>query len=311
MRKIHFILLALAGFILVSCGQSSGDRTKDGSGKLQVVTTTTMITDLLQQIGTDKIDVYGLMGPGVDPHLYKASEGDVSRLFNADLIFYNGVHLEGKMTEIFEKMAKAGTKTYAVGSSINEDKLLEVSDGYAQHDPHIWFDVEIWETAANFVARKLIANDPENKDIYTKSLTAYLVKLQELQQYNLEMIGKIPLDDRILITAHDAFEYFGRAYNFEVLGLQGISTVSEAGAADVRDLAAFIYEHRIPAIFIESSVPKRNIEALQAAVKSRGLDVKIGGELFSDALGSPDTSEGTYIGMYKHNVSTIVNALKK
>ncbi len=311
MQKIKLISFLVVISFLFSCNQLGNPENKSGNTKLKVVATTTMLTDLVNQIGGNQIEVYGLMGSGVDPHLYKASEGDVSKLFNADVIFYNGLHLEGKMDVIFEQMHNRGVKTYTVGKAIPEKKLLHVSDDYSHHDPHVWFDVEIWKIVAKYVAGKLIENNPEHKDEFAKNLQKYLESLEELQKFNINMIKKIPMDRRVLITAHDAFEYFGNAYNFEVVGLQGISTVSEAGVADVRDLADFIYQRKVPAIFIESSVPRRNIEALQAAVISRGLDVEIGGKLFSDALGSPGTVEGTYIGMYKHNVTTIVEALKK
>jgi len=309
MKKLHLLLIAF--IFLASCGQVGQDgKARNENEKLKVVTTTTMITDLLTQLAGDKIELNGLMGPGVDPHLYKASEGDVAKLFNADIIFYNGLHLEGKMVEIFEKMQKQGKHTFAVAEAIPEPDLITVGTSSSHHDPHIWFSVSIWKRVASYVTQQLIKYDQKNVDYYGTNLKKYLSELEKLSEFNIEKIAQIPDAKRVLITAHDAFEYFGREYGFEVKGLQGISTVSEAGAADVKNLANFIAERKIPALFIESSVPHRNIEALQAAVESRGFDVKIGGELFSDALGSAGTPEGTYIGMYKHNVSTIANALK-
>jgi manganese/zinc/iron transport system substrate-binding protein len=311
MKKINVTYLLLLIVILFSCNRSSEEAKSDiGNEKLKVVTTTTMITDLLKQLAGDRIELNGLMGPGVDPHLYKASEGDVSKLFSADVIFYNGLHLEGKMADLFEKMQKQGKKTYAIASAIPQSSLINVGAGDSHHDPHIWFSVSNWRMAAKYVAELLIKHDKKNVGFYTTNLNKYLDELSELSTFNIGKIGTIPENKRVLITAHDAFEYFGREYGFEVKGLQGISTVSEAGAADVKELANFIAERKIPALFIESSVPHRNIEALQAAVESRGFDVKIGGELFSDALGSAGTPEGTYIGMYKHNVKTIADALK-
>jgi len=312
MKKINFVHLLLIAFIfLASCGQVGQDgKTRNENEKLKVVTTTTMVTDLLTQLAGNKIELNGLMGPGVDPHLYKASEGDVAKLFNADIIFYNGLHLEGKMVEIFEKMQEQGKHTFAVAEAIPESDLITVDASSSYHDPHIWFSVSNWKLVASYVTQQLIKRDQKNLDYYDANLKKYLSELEKLSEFNIEKIAQVPDAKRVLITAHDAFEYFGREYGFEVKGLQGISTVSEAGAADVKNLANFIAERKIPALFIESSVPHRNIEALQAAVESRGFDVKIGGELFSDALGSAGTPEGTYIGMYKHNMSTISDALK-
>ena len=304
-------LLALIILVVSACSTSTtGDKKQNGE-KLKVVATTTQLTDLLKQLGGDEIDVYGLMGPGVDPHLYKASEGDVSKFFNANLIFYNGLHLEGKMTDLFEKIETRGKKTFAVANALPEEDLISVEGEIGHHDPHIWFSVANWRLAARYVADALADNDKENAQIYQQNLESYLAELDELEKYIESKIDEIPVDGRVLITAHDAFAYFGRDYKFEVVGLQGISTVSEAGAADVKNLATFIFERKIPAIFVESSVPMRNIEALQAAVKARGFETQIGGELFSDALGSAGTLEGTYVGMYRYNVDVITNALKK
>jgi len=305
--KLIFAVLIVLGF---SCNQPENKENSDGD-KLSVITTTTMITDLAKQIGGDAIDVQGLMGSGVDPHLFKASEGDVSKLYGADVIIYNGVHLEGKLDDILKKMNSSSRKTYAIGDIIPEQNLIKPNAEYAQHDPHIWFDIDNWKLAANYVAKILSENDPKNKDLYANNLANYLVKLDELKSSVSTMIERVPVEKRVLITAHDAFEYFGKAFKFEVVGLQGISTVSEAGAADVRNLAELITNRKIPAIFVESSVPKRNIQALEAAVSARGYHVEIGGELFSDALGTTGTIEGTYIGMYQYNVKTIVDTLSK
>jgi len=255
--------------------------------------------------------VQGLMGSGVDPHLYKASEGDVSKLYTANIIIYNGVHLEGKMDDILKKMNSSLRKTYAIGDVIPEQNLIKPNAEYTQHDPHIWFGIENWKLAAKYVAKILSENDSKNKDLYAANLAKYIIQLDGLKTSVTEMIEKVPMDKRVLITAHDAFEYFGKAFNFEVVGLQGISTVSEAGAADVRNLAELITSRKIPAIFVETSVPKRNIQALEAAVNARDYHVEIGGELYSDALGTAGTKEGTYIGMYEYNVKTIVDALSR
>ncbi len=278
--------------------------------KLQVVTTTTMITDLVNQIGGDVITVQGLMGSGVDPHLYKASEGDVGKLYDADVIFYNGLHLEGKLVEIFEKMDERGKTTVAVSDALDKSGLIGSEYFASNYDPHVWFDSDYWAKIAQYVAQKLAEIDPENAAIYEENYSNYLVELDKLQDHVENKVQELPQEKRILVTAHDAFNYFGRQYRFEVVGLQGLSTATEAGVQDVRNLTDFIIKNEIKAIFIESSVPRRTVEALQAAVKARNFEVEIGGELYSDALGNPDSPEGTYIGMYKYNINTIVNALK-
>lgn len=278
------------------------------NGKLNVVTTTTMITDLVKNIGGTDINIEGLMGSGVDPHLYKASEGDVTKLVNADIIFYNGLHLEGKLVEVFEKMKN---KTpIALGDIIDKNTLIGSNYFASNYDPHVWFNIDYFKQFANEVTRVLSEKDPENAEQYKKNNTAYLTKLDELQVKLTKSIETLPKEKRILVTAHDAFNYFGETYGFEVVGLQGLSTATEAGVKDVQKLSAFIIEKNIKAIFVESSVPKRTIEALQAAVKSKGHDVAIGGTLYSDALGNAGTVEGTYIGMFEYNVNTIVEALK-
>lgn len=300
------VIFALA----LSCG--SGDNT-DGDlsqRRIKIVATTGMITDLVENVGAERVNVTGLMGPGVDPHLYKASEGDVSRMANADIIFYNGLHLEGAMAELFEKM-QSRKRTVAVTNGISKKSLLSPSEYEGSHDPHVWFDVGMWMQTIPLVRDVLIEVDPEHEQAYISNAENYGSELQKLHEYVKARAEKVPEGQRVLITAHDAFNYFGRAYGFEVKGLQGISTASEAGTADVRELADFIAERKIPAIFVETSVPKRNIEAVQAAVKSRGFEVNIGGELFSDAMGNPGTPEGNYIGMVRHNIDTIVKALLK
>ncbi len=270
-----------------------------------------MITDIAQVVGGERVIVKGLMGPGVDPHLYKASAGDVSVLSQADLIFYNGLHLEGKMSEVFEQMKKRGIETVAVTDGIDRGVLLAPPEFEGNYDPHVWFDVTMWMSAVETVRDSLSVIDPSNADYYSANTEAYLKELSELNEYVKARAGELPGDRRVLITAHDAFNYFGRAYGFQVRGLQGISTDSEAGTQDVQNLASFIVERKIPAVFVESSVPPKYIEAVQAAVKAKGFDVKVGGELFSDAMGNPGTPEGNYKGMVRHNIDTIVNALKR
>lgn len=287
--------------LVAGCGKAK----KADNGKKTVVCTIGMIADVARNIGGDRVNVVGLMPSGVDPHLYKASAGDVSRLRDADLILFNGLHLESKMGEVLEKMGGSVT-TVAVSESIAKDKLLE-ADGAT--DPHVWFNVSLWKEVAGNIHKALIELDPEGKALFDSNYEAYAKQLDDLDAFVKKRSAELPQDQRVLVTAHDAFNYFGTAYGFEVMGLQGISTVSEAGTADVQKLAKTIATRKIKAIFIESSVPKRNVEALQEAVKAQGFDVKIGGELFSDAMGTEGTEEGTYIGMVKHNINTIVDAL--
>lgn len=283
---------------------------EQAAGKLKVVCTTTMITDMLKELGGDKIHVQGLMGSGVDPHLYKASEGDVSKLFEADVIFYNGLHLEGKLVDVFEKMSGQGKQTIALSDAIDKNTLIGSEYFASSYDPHVWFDTDYWEQMALMAANTLKEKDPANEKFYEDNLSAYLNKIGLLEDQLEGYIDTLAPEKRVLVTAHDAFNYFGRKYNFEVVGLQGLSTATEAGVKDVQRITQFIIDRDIKAVFIESSVPRRTVEALQAAVKAQDHDVIIGGELYSDALGSADTPQGTYTGMYLHNVKTIVNALK-
>jgi manganese/zinc/iron transport system substrate-binding protein len=301
----RFVLIIVISLVIASCKSD-----KISNGKLNVVTTTSMITDLVKNIGGDLINIQGLMGSGIDPHLYKASEGDVSKLSNADLIFYNGLHLEGKLVEVFEKMGSQNIKTVPIAEIIDESTLIGSDYFQSNYDPHIWFDVDYWKQATQYVAQKLGEAVPEHKATFESNGQKYIAELEVLKAKLITTIETLPKEKRILVTAHDAFNYFGKAFGFEVVGLQGLSTATEAGVQDVQKLAAFIIENNVKAIFVESSVPKRTIEALQAAVKSKDHDVEIGGTLFSDALGNAGTTEGTYIGMFTFNVNTIVNALK-
>jgi manganese/zinc/iron transport system substrate-binding protein len=277
-------------------------------GKLHVVTTIGMIRDVVQNVGGEHVRVVGLMGPGVDPHLYKASEGDVRRLFRADVIFYGGLHLEARMGEVLEEMGSR-TRVAAVSEVIPAAQRLSPPEFQGAYDPHVWFDVRLWSMTVDVIARTLSEADPAHAGAYAANADRYRAQLAELDRYVREQAQRVPAERRVLITAHDAFNYFGRAYGFQVRGLQGISTASEAGTADVQALAQFIAGRRIPAIFVESSIPRRTIEAVQEAVAARGFGVQIGGSLFSDAMGNPGTEEGTYIGMVRHNIDTIVGAL--
>ncbi|MDF2627900.1 MAG: transporter permease protein [Symbiobacteriaceae bacterium] len=297
------LLLAVA-LVVVGCGRTEGP---GAGGKLKVTVTTGMIADIGRNVGGAHVEVTSLMGSGVDPHLYKASEGDIAKLSAAQMIFYNGLHLEGRMADIFVRMA-ATKPTVPVAEGIDESLLLETS---AQtEDPHIWFDVSLWMKATEVVRDRLAEHDAAHKADYVKNAEAYLAQLQELDRYAREQLATVPKAQRVMVTAHDAFSYFGRAYDVEVMGLQGISTAAEYGLNDVQRLVDVLVERKIKAVFVESSVPKRSIEALVEGAKAKGHEVVIGGQLFSDAMGAEGTPEGTYVGMVRHNVDTIVGALK-
>lgn len=297
------LLLLLAA---VACGKVEK---KETEGRLSIITTTGMIEDAVKNIVKDSADVEALMGPGVDPHLYKATQGDLEKLTKADVIFYNGLHLEGKMGEIFEKLSRQ-KPVYAVSHSIDSSSYRSAPNyGYAI-DPHIWFDVSLWIEAVKEINRRLSQETPALAAYYQKNTDEYIQKLNDLHQWVGDQIAEIPENQRILITAHDAFGYFGDAYKIEVRGLQGISTLSEYGLRDVSELVNYIVENQIKAVFVETSVPKRAINAVVEGCQQSGFNVQIGGNLYSDAMGEKGTVEGTYIGMVKANVTTIVNALK-
>lgn len=299
-------LIMMFFIMLVSCGKLK--EKPHSTGKIRVTTTTTMLTDLVKTIGGDKVEVTGLMGEGVDPHLYSASAGDIEKLANADVIVYGGLHLEGKMTEVFEKLSTLDKAILNVGSKLDKKKV-HLIDGETP-DPHVWFNTEMWETEARAVAVELGKFDAKNKDYYMKNFENYKIQLDELTNYVKKRIEEIPPKSRVLVTAHDAFNYFGEQFGLEVRAIQGVSTDSETGTKNISDLANFIAERNIKAVFVESSVPKKSIEALQEAVKARGKEIKIGGELYSDSLGDKQHNAETYIKTVKANADTIVNALK-
>ncbi len=309
--KMKYLIGTVLIFTLLFAGCSApAVSTNSSKDKLNVVATTTMLADLSAVIGGGRVTVNGLMGPGIDPHLYQASAGDVSLMQKADVVVYNGLHLEGKMGEIFENLSGQGPTVICIEEGLDESKLLAWEDGSSIHDPHIWFDVSLWKEAAKTAAGGLSQADPDGKEDYEANLAAYLKDLDETDTYLRNRAAELPEAQRVLVTAHDAFQYFGKAYGFEVRGLQGISTDAEAGTADVSELANFIVERQIKAIFVESSVPPKTIEALQAAVKAKDFDVAIGGELYSDSLGDANSEADTYILTVKANINTIVDALK-
>lgn len=299
---LFLIVLLLAG-----CGNAG---TGSDDGKLKVTTTIGMITDVVKQVGGEHVEVTGLMGEGVDPHTFKASQGDVRRLDQASIIFYNGLFLEAQMAEVLEAM-DGKKRTVAVAEALDTSTLLEgdVSIGET-YDPHVWFDVANWIEVTKVIRDELQSIDPDHADDYAHNAETYIAQLTELHDYAKEQLATIPEERRVLVTAHDAFGYFGRAYDIEVRGVQGISTASEAGLKDVADLRKFMIERGIKAIFAESSVNDKNIKAIIEGAKAEGFEIKEGGVLYADAMGEEGTPEGTYIGMVRHNVDTIVSALK-
>jgi len=301
--------LSLVFLPLVACG-SGGQEGGEARQGLDIVCTTGMVADLVRNVGGERVRVTGLMGPGVDPHYYKASQGDLEKLSRADLIFYNGLLLEGKMEEIFKKMARI-RKVVAVSRDIAEERLRRPPEFEGNYDPHIWFDVSLWKQTIDAVVNNLAEADTTGRETYRQNGAVYHQRLEELHLWVREQIGKIPPEQRVLITAHDAFGYFGRAYGVEVVGLQGISTVAEYGVNDVNRLVDLIVDRRIAAIFVESSVPQRSIQAVQEGCRARGFDVRIGGTLYSDAMGGPGSGADTYAGMVRSNVNTIVAALRQ
>lgn len=303
-KRLPCLLVMMITLIVLSACNTSR---QENSGKIKVVATTTMLFDLSKQIGGDCIEAEGLMGSGVDPHKYKASAGDISKMQTADVILYSGLHLEGKMGDVLSSMKSSGKKVICAADGISEE-LQIINDGVP--DPHFWFDVSLWDLAAKEVAKGLAEADPQNEKKYNENLENYLSELEELDLYIRERASEIPEEQRVLVTAHDAFGYFGRAYGFTVKGLQGISTVAEAGTAEVSSLADFIAEHKIKAVFVESSLPVKSIEALIEAVKSRGFETDLGGSLFSDSTGDEKSGTDTYIAAFKHNADTIVTGLK-
>ena len=313
-KNFKFIIMfGLMIFALVNCGNKGGDakdnaQSGNGDKKIKIVTTTTMLADLSRIIGGDKVEVEGLMGEGVDPHLYTASAGDVDKLSKADLIVYGGLHLEGKMTEVFESMEQQKKAILNVGDAIDKSQITMVEGNTP--DPHVWFNTEFWGKEAEALTNKLAEMDAKNADYYKQNYENYKKELAELTEYVKGRINEIPEKSRVLVTAHDAFGYFGKQFGLEVKAIQGVSTDSETGTKNISDLANFIVERDIKAIFVESSVPKKSIEALQEAVKAKGKEIKIGGELYSDSLGDKEHNTESYIKTVKANADTIANALK-
>ena len=304
------MVLVVTLVLSLACGGPSQD-TEDSAGPLRVVATTSIVGDLVTSIAGNAVELETLMGAGVDPHLYKPSAGDVRKMAAAQLIVYNGLHLEGKMTDVLAEIGTRGVETLAVAECISGDRLLPVEGFETMHDPHVWFDVELWAEAAACLRDALIRIDPEHAEGYRRRGEAVVTEFAVLHDWIDQQISQLPDDRRVMVTAHDAFSYFGRAYGVEVRGLLGVSTAAEAGTADVQELAIFIADSGLPAVFVESSVPPRFIEALTEAVAARGAAVTIGGSLYSDALGNPESPAGTYVGTVRSNVETFVGAMSK
>lgn len=292
-------------FLLVGC-QSAEEATKE-SDSIKVVTTIAQIGEPIEIIGVDRVEVTSLMGPGVDPHLYQATQGDIQTLQQAELIFYNGLNLEGNMGEIFAHLSETKT-TAALAERIQEDQLLIDEEGAV--DPHIWFDLDLWKEAITAATEELKKYSPEDADYFEDNKQTYFAQLDELKKEAVEKLASIPKEQRVLVTAHDAFGYFGRMYDMEVVGLQGLSTEDEVGLSDIQSTIDLLLEKQVPAVFVESSINQNSIGAVIEGAKKAGLDVSLGGELYSDAMGEAGTKEGTYLGMYRHNVNTIYQALK-
>ncbi|GAA3219921.1 zinc ABC transporter substrate-binding protein [Pseudonocardia petroleophila] len=304
------VLAALALVVLTGCTSTaaSGDE-PIGDRPVRVTTTTNFITDTVERIGGADVEVTGLMGPGVDPHLYRASAGDVQTLRQADVIFYGGLQLEGRMAELLDELA-ARQPTQAVTDDIPRTDLLAPAPGAnEEYDPHVWFDVGLWEQVSRTIAATLSERDPARADAYATRLDTYLAELTELDAYVAARMAEIAPERRLLVTSHDAFEYFGRRYGLEVAGIQGISTAAEATTADVERVAELIAARGVPAVFVESSVPRQTIDALIAAAGRRGAAVTVGGELYTDAAGEPGTPQGTYVGMLRANADLIADGL--
>ncbi len=320
MKRLLFLnrmpILCRVGFLfaillsLNSCDSGSQATNESQEIPYQVSATIGMIADVAAKIGGERVQVATLVGPGVDPHLYKPTASDVKTLQSADLIFYNGLLLEGKMSDILVKIARKGKPVYAVTEEVQEQQanalLLDEEDHF---DPHLWMDVQLWMQAARVMEKAMAEYDPAGAEIYSTNAEAYLRELAELDRYARKTIASIPEASRYLVTAHDAFGYLSRAYGIEVRGVQGLSTESEAGLRDIEELVSFIVENRIPAIFVESTISDKNIRALVEGAARKGHTVVIGGELYSDAMGKSGSYEGTYLGMIDHNVTTLARAL--
>lgn len=304
-------MAVLSLFILLAAcsrqAESTEDHAPDGEEKIKILTTIAQIGEPLAVIGGDRIEVESLMGPSVDPHLYNPTQSDISKVDEAEMIFYNGLNLEVNMVPVFDSIGES-KPVLAIGETIPEEEILD--DEEKTIDPHIWFNIDLWKMALDAAVEEMKEYAPEDADYFEENKNEYFQQLDELKE-EADKLQAIPQEKRILVTAHDAFGYFGDVHDMEVIGLQGLSTEDEIGISDINETIEIIKEHELPAIFVESSISPEAIEAVLEGAKNEGLDVELGGELFSDAMGAPDTEEGTYIGMYRHNVKTIYEALMR
>lgn len=311
LTNVVWFFLTLS-IVFVSLAQAQAQPV--GKPPLKVVATVGMVGDIVREVAGDRAVVTTLMGPGVDPHLYKPTRDDVVALQRADVVFYSGLMLEGKMTEVLVRIGR-NKPVFAVTEKIDPKYLLassdapESSDGSHHHDPHVWMDLSAWAKCVDVVAESLIKVDPSHGELFTQRANDYVAKCNDLHAYGIKALASIPASSRVLISSHDAFAYFGRAYGLEVMGVQGISTESEAGLQRINQLVDFIVSRGVKAVFVESTVPQKSIQALIEGAKSRGHTLVIGGELFSDAMGEAGTPEGTYLGMLEHNINTVTTAL--
>lgn len=277
-----------------------------GAAPLQVVCTTGMVADMVREVGGDRVAVTALIGEGVDPHLFKPTRDDVSKMLKADMIFFSGLMLEGRMTDTFQKIAARGTPVVGVADALGPEELIQ---GEGHKDPHVWMDPGTWAQCIEPVRQALEKRDPEGAEGFRTRAERYRSEMEALGAYVKKVFASIPAEQRVLITAHDAFHYLARTTGITVLGVQGISTESEAGVSDINRLVDEIVARKIPAIFVESSVPDKNVRAVMEGAASRGQAIRLGGELFSDAMGAPGTYTGTYVGMIDHNATMIARGL--
>lgn len=309
-------VLVLAALLstLIGCGgptrNSPGSATSDRSSRAQIraIATVGMVADIVRNVGGEHVQVTQIMGPGVDPHLYKATRDDVQTIIGGDIVFYSGLMLEGKMADTLVKIARENP-VIAVTESINQEQLLEPEDMQGHYDPHVWMDVSVWSGCVEVVTEALTKIDAAHAEDFRRNADAYGNQLAELHAYGQRAIGSIPQERRVLITSHDAFHYFGRAYGLNVQGVQGLSTESEAGLQRINELVDLIVTSRVGAVFVESSVPRKNVDALVEGARAKGHPVVVGGELFSDAMGESGTYRGTYIGMLDHNITLVTRGL--
>ena len=305
---VAFCMLGLC--TLLGCArQPAAPGSEANDTTLSIVTTTGMITDLAQRIAGDRATVTGLMGSGIDPHLYTPTRSDIQKLLAADIVLYNGLHLEGKMTDALERVAGSGKTVRAVTEEIDESYLLSPEQFNGHHDPHVWMDPTAWAKSAAVIRDTLSGHDPDGASEYAANAEVVINDINALDAYAERVLHSVPDEHRVLVTAHDAFSYFGQRYGYEVVGIQGISTESEAGVRDIERIVSLLVDQKIGAVFVETTVSERNIKALIAGANARGHTVVIGGNLFSDAMGPSGSYEGTYVGMIDHNVTIIARAL--